>query len=175
MGRAYLLTGDPGVGKTTTVKTVVRAIGPSRCGGFYTEEIRNRDGVRTGFQIVTVDGLVRRIADVEFDSKFRIGRYGVDVNVVDTVGVSAICTALETKEIVVIDEIGPMELFSDGFKKIVTDVLESPKVLLGTIVERPYPWADDLKRRNDVRILEMTIGNRNGIARQVLLSLETSQ
>lgn len=170
MSIAHLLTGEPGIGKTTALKRIVQLVGSERCGGFYTEEIRV-DGVRTGFRIVTLDGVTGTIADVTSTSELRVGKYGVDLASLEKVGVGSITRAVANRMYVVIDEIGPMQLFSEPFKHAVLAVLNSPKVLFGTVVQRPYPWADDLKLRSEVRIHTITIENRDSIADQVALEI----
>ena len=66
MPEALLLTGRPGVGKTTVVRRVVERLSRPT-GGFYTCELRE-GGRRTGFEIVTLDGQRATLSHVDFDS-----------------------------------------------------------------------------------------------------------
>lgn len=170
MASAHLLTGEPGIGKTTGLKRLVEAIDPDRCGGFYTEEVRDKE-VRTGFRIVTLSGAIGVIADVASPSSLRVGKYGVNLESLEAVGVASLYEALSQKEYVIIDEIGPMQLYSESFKRAVLDVLASSHILLGTIVLRSHPWSDELKKRPNVHLYVLTNGNRDSLATVVLPAL----
>jgi nucleoside-triphosphatase len=98
----------------------------------------------------------------------RIGKYGVDVATLDRVGVRALERAIERGQIVVVDEIGKMELFSEAFKAAVLAALDGPAPVVGTIMSKPYPWADQLKKRRDVTLIEVTRENRDALAARVL-------
>ncbi|MBA2680935.1 MAG: AAA family ATPase [Ktedonobacteraceae bacterium] len=160
VGKAYLLTGEPKVGKTTTLKKIIDGIGVERCGGFYMEEVRTQ-GERTGFRLRTLNGEDGMMADVNSDSPLRVGKFGVMLYSVESIGLAAISTAIAAKDFVILDEIGPMQLYSARFKQAVLHVLTSARPLVGTIVFRPYPWADELKQRRDVTLFELTPGNRD--------------
>ncbi len=123
MGKAYLLTGEPRIGKTTALKRVIDGIGVKRCGGFYTEEMCVQ-GERRGFRLVTLDGQIGTMADVNSDSPLRVGRYGVVLNILEDIGLAAVYKTLSTKSLIVIDEIGPMQLYSNKFKLAILDVLK---------------------------------------------------
>ena len=138
MTEKVLLTGRPGCGKTTLIKRVANNL-PQRAGGFYTEEIRDR-GVRVGFRLVTLDGDEGVLAHVDLETPERLGKYGLDLSALETVGVSAIRDAVRARQLVVIDEIGPMEIRSAMFRDAVNEVLESEVPLLATIVERSLPF-----------------------------------
>ncbi len=163
---AYLFTGKPQVGKSTAVKKIINTLGVESCGGFYTEEIRVQ-GARMGFRLVTLDGQTGLMAHRNLVSPFRIGSYGVDITCLDTFGVTAVYTALERKKLIVIDEIGPMELFSEQFKQAVLDILASSLPILGTIALRPHPWLDMIKQHRRVLLYELTVDNRDQIVRTV--------
>ena len=56
-GLNLLITGRPGVGKTTLVMNVVERLrGSLRLAGFTTAEVCDPSGQRTGFQILTMEG-----------------------------------------------------------------------------------------------------------------------
>lgn len=131
-------------------------------GGFYTQEIREK-GERTGFEIITLSGEKRAMALKGQQSQYHVGHYGVDINAVDTVAAGAILDAISHKEIIVIDEIGRMELFSGSFRSGVLKALDSGKPVIGTIMEKPDAFADSVKARNDVEIIRLTEKNRDGI------------
>jgi len=164
-----LVTGHPGVGKTTIIKQVIVQLAQP-AGGFYTEEIRD-NGARAGFKIVTLDGRAGVLAHTNIRSRNRIGRYAVDIAVVDTLAVDSIRRAAASNQIVVIDEIGPMELFSSLFYQIVLETLQTNAVVLATIVKRRHPAADRIKALPNVKLLEATIENRDIIAQNILTLL----
>jgi len=138
-----------------------------QAGGFYTEEIRT-EGVRQGFKIVTLDGQEAMLAHINISSPYRVSKYGVDVNTLDEVGVSALQRALKQSKIIVIDEIGKMELFSPQFREVVTQAINSGKKILGTIMLNPHPFANQIKRYPQVEVLQLTRDNRSEIMAKVL-------
>ncbi len=172
VGKAYLLTGEPRIGKTTALKKVIESIGINHCGGFYTEQVCVQ-GERCGFRLVTLDGQVGTMADVNLDSPLRVGKYGVVLDSLEDIGLAAIYNALVSKRFIVIDEIGPMQLYSNKFKQAVIDVLKSTCPLLGTVFCRPYPWLDKLKQQNDIELYKLTLDNRNEAPQTLIETLQT--
>ena len=158
MTKRILLTGRPGSGKTTLIQRVVNDLALP-AGGFYTKEIRER-GVRVGFKLVTLDGKESVFAGVNFKTTERIGKYGLDLSELETFGVAAIREAVHARQLVVIDEIGPMEIRSPIFCDAVNEAFDSDAPILGTIVGRSLPFADAIKARSDVHILEVRLSNR---------------
>jgi len=165
MRKVCLLSGGPGVGKTTIVR---QALGNLRgkAGGFYTEEIRV-SGVRQGFRIVTLEGESAILAHIDIKSPHRVSKYGVDVESLDRVGVSALRQAIQECDLVVIDEIGKMELFSPAFRESVLEAINSGKRVLGTIMLSPHPWADEIKHHPSVTLIPLTMANRGQVLKQV--------
>ncbi len=157
MKTAYLLTGKPGTGKTSLVRLAVAGLG-DRAGGFYTEEIRSQ-GARLGFRLVTLGGREAVLSRVDMQSRYRVGRYGVDVEALERVGMAALREAIAGRDIVVIDEIGKMELLSPEFKKVVREAIASGKRVLGTIMLKAHPWADEIKKLPRVKLVELTRTN----------------
>jgi nucleoside-triphosphatase len=166
MKQVYLLTGLPGTGKTSLIEQAIAGMG-GRAGGFYTEEIRSH-GVRQGFRLVTLDGQSVILSHVDIHSPYRVSKYGVDVDSLDRIGVSALHQAAEQCDLVVIDEIGKMELFSTKFRQAVLDIIDSGKRLLGTIMLSPNPWADAIKRKPQVNLLTVTRDNHPEVLEELL-------
>jgi nucleoside-triphosphatase len=165
MASAYLLTGSPGTGKTTVVRQAI-AGSEINAGGFYTEEIRS-GGLRQGFRIVTIDGQDAILAHIDNPSRHRVSKYGVDIDNLDDMGVAAIERALRESDLIVIDEIGKMELFSPRFREAVLKAMDSGKKILGTIMLNPHPFADDIKHRLNVIVLELTRNNHPQVLREI--------
>src|SRR3990170_8149394 len=109
---AILLTGRPGCGKTTLIREVVRSLDVP-AGGFYTEEVRAA-GRRLGFDLVTLDGRRACLASVNSRSRLRVSRYGVELAALDGLGTEAIRSGIAGASLIVIDEIGKMELHSES-------------------------------------------------------------
>ncbi|MEW6189794.1 MAG: NTPase [Actinomycetota bacterium] len=161
-----LITGSPGVGKTTLIKRVLEEL---RCdaGGFYTEEIRE-GGIRKGFKIITLDGEEGILAHVGIKSPFRVSKYGVDVNEFERVGVLALEDAIRGGKVIVIDEIGKMELFSQRFKEAVKAALGAPSLVLATMGKISSTLVREIKEREDVRLLEVTFKNRASMVAEIV-------
>ncbi len=157
MKRVCLLTGRPGTGKTSLIKQVVAQM-KGKAGGFYTEEIRSQ-GVREGFRLVTLDGEDAILAHVNIHSPYRVSKYGVDIDALERVGVPALHKAAEQCDLVVIDEIGKMELLSANFREAVSQIIAGRKRILGTIMLNPNPWADAIKRQPQVDLITVTRAN----------------
>lgn len=165
MESVYLLTGRPGVGKTTLIKQVLSQLDLS-AGGVYTEEIRE-NGVRKGFRLISLDGRNTILAHIDFPGPYRVGKYGVKIQNLDDIGVDAINEAVKQSDLIVIDEIGRMELFSPEFRSAVIAAVSSDKKVLGSIMLKPDPFADEIKRHKNVKLFELTPGNRERIKKEI--------
>ncbi len=166
MKQALFLSGAPGTGKTTIIRQAIAMV-KERAGGFYTQEIRHQ-GIRQGFEIVTLDGSSAVLAYVNIRGPQRVGKYGVDTSNLDKVGVRALRQAIDNCEIIVVDEIGKMELFSPAFREAILEALDSGKRLLGTIMLQSHPWADQIKQDSRVKILQVSRANRPQIMEELL-------
>ena len=160
------MTGKPGTGKTALIKEAL-ARTKVKGSGFYTEEIRT-GGIRQGFRIVTLDGQEAILAHVGISSPYQVSKYRVDTGSLNRVGVSALRRALKESYLIVIDEIGKMELLSPQFREAVTQAINSGKKVLGTIMVNPHPFADEIKRHPEVETLLVTRDNRTEVMKKVL-------
>ena len=166
-----LLTSQPGVGKTTLIKTVIERMGSVNMAGFYTTEIRFR-GSRRGFELQGLSGERRTLAHVEIDSLHRVGRYGVDTKGFETF-LATMDLLSPDVDLIVIDEIGKMELFSNRFRDLVCEALNSDKQVLATISLKGNEFIREIKQRSDIRLLEVTHGNRDRLAEGIVEGLQT--
>jgi nucleoside-triphosphatase len=173
MKRVYLLTGRPGTGKTSLIKQAVAGM-KGKAGGFYTEEMRSQ-GVRQGFRLVTLDGQEVILAHINIHSQYRVSKYGVDIDSLDRVGVPALQKAAQQRDLVIIDEIGKMELFSANFRRSVSQMINSGKRILGTIMLSPNLWADTIKRHPQVNLVTVTRPNYQDVLEELLQWLKATE
>ena len=166
MSNIWVLTGTPGVGKSTIVSAVVLRLKSAGVivGGCSTAE-RKAKGVRTGFDVLNLtDGTRGELASVSSSIGPRVGRYRVNLSDLSSVGASALAKAASVSEVIVIDEVGPMELVSPEFRKGVRACIDSGKPLLAVIHER---LEDDLLAELRVSAREsitVTVDNRDEIS-----------
>jgi len=163
--RKVLLTGRPGCGKTTRIKRVVNKLALP-ASGFYTEEIRER-GERVGFKIITLESKEAVFARVDFKTPERLGKYGLDLSALETIAVAALRAAMRARQLVVIDEIGPMEIRSAIFREAVNEALDSAAPILGTVTARSFPFTDGIKKRPDVTMIEVRPNNREQLVSEL--------
>lgn len=171
MGKTLLLTGRPGIGKTTIIRKVIAQMG-GKAGGFYTEEIFGPGG-RKGFQLITLDGkeVVFAHKDLHDPKAPRVGRYGVDVKALERVGIAALQRAMQEKKLVVVDEIGTMELYSRAFCDAVMSAILGPTLVLGTIMSHPHPESDAFKALAQVTLWEVNRTTRDDLPGKVAVWL----
>jgi nucleoside-triphosphatase len=154
-----LICGSPGVGKTTLIKKILKKIN-LRAGGFYTEEIRERSN-RVGFKIISLDNQEGILAHINIKDSQRVGRYGVNIYDLENIGVKSLSQSLRDDDLIIIDEIGKMEIFSDKFKEKVLACLNSEKFVVATIGIGGDKYISRIKERDDVIVFKMNRENRD--------------
>ncbi len=157
MKKNIFLTGAPSSGKTTVIKKVINTL-DLPANGFYTEEERVA-GKRIGFLMKTLDGINGHLAHQDIKSYFHIRRYGVSIENIETIAVPSIVPV--NRNIIILDEIGKMECFSEAFKQAATSALDSPNIVVGTITFGGDEFILGIKQRGDMEICEVTTGNRD--------------
>ncbi len=165
MAKNILLTGPPRIGKTTLIMRVIEKIKNREVGGFYTEEIREK-GIRKGFKILTPDGSEGVLSHVNYNGKYRVGRYKVNIDDLENIAVKSILNALE-KDTIIIDEVGKMELVSEKFRDAVMKALDTGKVL-GTIKLGRDEFTEEIRMRKDTEIIGVTFQNRDTLVNRLV-------
>ena len=154
--RNILLTGRPGIGKTTLILKVVKTLNVD-ARGFYTQEIR-KGNARVGFEIVEIGSDHARrgvFAHTDFNKRYKVGRYGVNISILEDIGVKTIDKGIEEKKVIIIDEIGKMELFHSEFLKILERIIDSDNIVLATISYRMTELLAKFGNRSDALIFNL--------------------
>src|SRR5262249_56352374 len=125
-----------------------------------------------GFALATLAGERGMLADARRRGEPRVGKYGVDVAVLERIGIPAVRDAVKVRRLVVIDEIGKMEMVSAAFRRAVEAALAGPAPVLGTILAAPHPWADGLKALPSVTLLTVTPANRDALPGQLAPAIQ---
>jgi nucleoside-triphosphatase len=162
MTRHILLTGLPGVGKTTIIKQLADSLASHQPDGFFTQEIRE-NGIRKGFELATLDGRRQLLSHVNIPGPRRVGRYGVDL-----AGFEKLLETLDLRhspsQLVILDEIGKMECLSPRFIEEVEALLDSPKMVIATVGLKGGGFPATVKSYPDCRVVTVNPKNRTTLA-----------
>jgi len=153
-----LFTGPPKCGKSTLIEKIVKKI-DTPATGFFTREIRE-NGKRVGFSINTLHGKEGILAHQGIKSRHRVGKYGVNLADIDRIAVPSM-TPASKDDLIVVDEIGKMELFSTLFRKTLEGVLDLEQQVIGSIALKGDRFIQKLKKRPDVLLVTVNELNRN--------------
>jgi nucleoside-triphosphatase len=158
------LTGAPSSGKTTVIKKLISGL-PRPATGFYTEEERDAER-RVGFLMNTLDGKQGYLAHQDISSEFHIRRYGVSIKNIENLAVPAIQPRADI--IIILDEIGKMECFSEKFRAAALTALDSENIVIGTVTLGGGEFIESIKTRSDMEITEVTEKNRDKLPLMLL-------
>ena len=161
-----LITGLPGVGKTTLIKKLSEALQSFHPVGFYTEEIRE-GGVRKGFELMSLEGKRGLLSHKKISSSYKVGQYKVDIKGFEDF-LGSISFLDPFTRLIIIDEIGKMECLSDLFKKLLKEILDSEKWVIATIALKGSGLIAEVKERKDVKLFEITRKNRDSLLKEIL-------
>ena len=171
MPHNLLVTGAPGVGKSTALETAASRLREKgyTVGGLVSPEMRDAEE-RVGFRIVDLaTGENAVMAHVDHEEGPRVGKYTVDVDAVDRITIQALDQAREEADVVLVDEIAPMEVESEWFVNGVRACLDVAQPLVGTIHQASSRgFLGEVKAREDVTVLEVTRQTREAIPSQVV-------
>jgi nucleoside-triphosphatase THEP1 len=153
-----LVTGPPRSGKSTLIEKVVQGISRPAT-GFFTRELREK-GRRVGFSITTLAGKTGVLAHQDIKSRFRVGKYGVNLTDIDQIAVPSMLPST-LDQIVVVDEIGKMECFSRLFKETLIKVLSPANLVIGSVAIKGNRFIQSIKKRDDVSLVFITEKTRD--------------
>jgi nucleoside-triphosphatase len=160
-----LVTGTPGIGKTTLIRKVVERLRPLPMSGFYTEE--TRDGAeRTGFRVVTLDGQKGPLATVGKGGGPHVGRYRVDLEGFEETALPSLRIRPDV-ELYVIDEIGKMESYSDRFVEAARELLESGVPVLASVALHGAGFIEEVKSHPRAELIQVTQNNRDELRERI--------
>jgi len=168
----FLITGLPGVGKTTLVKKLFEELKHLHPAGFYTEEIRE-EGQRKGFELISLNGKRGLLSHIHIKSPHRVGKYKVDIEAFENL-LNEIPFFSPSTQLIIIDEIGKMECLSDPFKNLLKKILDSEKLAIATIALKGSGLIAEIKERDDIKLFEMTRHNRDSLLLEILGHLQMS-
>jgi nucleoside-triphosphatase len=168
-----LIQARPGVGKTTVVRRLAALLREARVplAGFVAEELRE-GGCRIGFAIETFDGRQGVLAHIGLSGPPRVGKYGVDLVGFERLALPSLASPPEGG-VVLIDELGKMELASQAFRDAVSRLLQEPVPVVATVHVAKHPFTDALKRRPGVELVEITVRNRGDLPERLAARLES--
>jgi nucleoside-triphosphatase len=169
MNSNILITGVPGVGKTTVITKLVDLCRDLSPRGFYTAELRE-GGVRTGFELRDLDGTTITLAHVSFSVGPRVGKYRVDLDGFNRYLERCDLTG-DDGGVVILDEIGKMECFSRRFRSLICHLLDSETPVIATIAKRGGEFITGIKKRSDSELIEVTRANRDNLPRLIISKL----
>ena len=154
------------MGKTTLIRKLTEALKSLHPVGFYTEEIREENG-RKGFELISLEGKRGLLSHKQIESPYRVGQYRVDVKGFEDF-LSSISFLNPFTHLIIIDEIGKMECFSNQFKKLLEEILDSEKWVIATIALKGSGTIEKVKKRQDIRLFEITQKNRDALFSEIL-------
>ena len=158
-----LITGMPGIGKTTVIRRVADELRVEEIRGFYTEEVRE-EGERLGFRLVGFEGTAHVIAHVDFPKRQRVGKYGVDVHALDSA--MPLLRPDPVASVYLVDEIGKMECLSERFVAAMRALIAGSTPIIATIGARGDGLIAEVKRERE--LWELTYANRDAMPGRVL-------
>lgn len=167
--KLLLLTGAPGIGKTTVLRKAAAGLAEFRLGGFYTAEMRE-EGERVGFRIASFDGRQAVMADRHFAGP-RVGKYGVDVGAIDAM-VQQTLAADPAADIYLVDEIGKMECQSARFVVAMRALLDGGRPVAATVALHGTGFIEEVKHLPGITLWQVTRGNRDHLAGDVIAWLK---
>jgi nucleoside-triphosphatase len=165
----FLITGNPGIGKTTFIMALANNLKDLSIAGFFTQEIRTA-GIREGFKISSFDGNSRIFAHEKSRSRIRVSKYGIDLPALDEI-INSLIKRKNFPDLWLIDEIGKMESYSSLFRNFINEILDKKVPVVATISVSGSGWIARVRNRKDITILELDKTNRVSLVKTLSIKL----
>jgi len=151
------LTGEKGIGKSTLLKKAAESSG-LRLAGFCTvSEARQENRPVNIYMVPFGEDPVPEVTPV-----VGVKKVGGNPAVFDTWGVEIIKKAEATcPQLFIMDELGFMESDALKFQNEILRILDSGIPVLGVIKPRESAFLNSIRARDDVKLIEITIENRD--------------
>lgn len=171
--KKLLLTGNPGVGKTTLVEFLYHFLKDKGFSpvGFITKEIREK-GERKGFILLDLNSNKTYLLAFKKDPRHRtnlpsVGKYSVILENLEVL-VEKYQNFLEnTDRIFIVDEIGKMEILSSKFCKFMEKLLRSSHCMIATVGKGEVPFLKRVRNFEASLLCEVTLENRSFLRKRL--------
>jgi nucleoside-triphosphatase len=169
MTKNILLEGLPEAGRTSLIRRLSEIFKEFNPVGFYTSQIKE-DGAITGFFVASLFGDNRVLAHTSLKSRYAVGKYRIDMK-----GFENLLESVFSKEkkigLYFVDEIDKIECSSKKFAKTIIEILNSDKPVIASIAEKGTGLITEIKKREDVKLLEVTPANRDLLLKELTMEI----
>jgi nucleoside-triphosphatase len=176
MKTKILLTGPPRCGKSTLILKLINYCleNDIPIDGFLTPEVREANK-RIGFDIECITTKEKkRLARIgNFETQYKLGKYHIFIEEFESIITQLENLELKKIKLIIIDEIGKMELFSHKFQTFIKSIFSSNLNIIATIGQNlRHPLKDYLLNLPDTLLYTLTRENSRTVYQKILELIE---
>ena len=169
MPNNVIITGAPGIGKTTLIKHLIRDLTPVIIRGFYKEAILENDVVK-GYRMITARFDEQIIAHIYFEGPEKFENFGINIDGLNKL-VERELNISNGAELFIVDEIGRMECLSHSFCHSIQKILDSNIPMIASVGQILTSELKAIKSRKDISVIQVTQKNRETLWKNILLKV----
>ena len=171
-----LITGPPRCGKSTLISKLIVYYHQKnyKIFGFLTPEVRQK-AIRIGFDIEDIYSREKaRLARVgNYKTRFKLGKYHIFIEEFNQIISKLESIEGKNVDIICLDEIGKMELFSKNFQELIKKLFLSNMPILATIGQTlSHPIKDYLLKIPKIVLFNLTRQNQQEIFQKIIVILK---